>query len=1216
MTSSTKFLVVLFIFLFLSPSLSQQFQDERATLVTFYNAMGGPNWKNSTNWLSTEHHCEWFGVVCFQSIIKVVVGLRLPLNNLRGQFPPNFFDGFINFVGLDLSSNGISGPIDDSICRQKSLQIIELSLNKISGTIPDCWMEKSQVNFFNLRFNRLVGTFPKNVGNMFNLTYFDISENRIEGPIAPSFCRVNQTLVYFLVVDNLLNGSLPECFGSFQNIFYLYLDANRFSGPLPSNILRLNSTDSFSASANNFEGSIPDVFNEHQKLRVFWVGRNNLTGILPPSLSKLTNMGEFRCDYNRIEGPIPPSYSSFTKMKAIHVSHNRLSGPVPPFPTVGVFNLKNNSFSGSVDFVNEMKPVQFLDLSYNNFSGQVPNLLIYNSTELAHIALNNNNFSGPLFDLQAFLLAPVNYIDVSHNQFTGQLGLAFLPQLTTFKINNNKMQGYIFAFASSDVLTVMDYSNNEFIGPIPTIIGFISALEEFRVDNNQLSGGIPDRMVDLKKLKTFTCSGNQLDATDINIITQIPSLEVVDISNNRFNATLPVAMGNLRSLQSFDASNNFMSGTLPEGLFTIPSLSTLNLANNNFEGTFSGLGGSATLIDLSNNRFEGGVSWISSLTAIQTLNIRNNRFTGQVQEMSPNKQCAYLDLSSNQLSGDFPQISQLVKLVYLNVSYNQFQGSAPKLDGSELLETLDLSYNSLKDASQLYYLPSLKTCSMTSNAFECPVSPQAYQNCEATCQVTPSGNAQVRLRVEGDINSFDQEKFKSQISIIANCTQSRFKILQVTSGSVIVDVEISPPAPGSVNEGSAARVAQVLMEADKERYQQVGLELLSASTIPQDSSPPSLLSKGAIAGIVVGLVVVFGVLIAIMIFLIIRGKRRIVTNQFAMIDVSTINLGAAKKSIIPYSELSDLDQIGSGAFGIVYRAKWRELDVAVKQIRAEYVTEEQLKDFLQEVAILQGLRAHPNVVLFMAVTFPPDPLSMITELCEGGSLYQYLRGNQVDFEQKKKFLAGIALGMLHLHSEKIVHRDLAVRNILLTKHLEPKVADFGLSREQTTSESTSVTSSAVGPLKWMSPEAIQNRQYSTKSDSFSFGVCVWEILTVSDPYPEHTPLEAAFMVVVEDKRLIIPPGTDSTLASIMTACWDKDPEARPDMSQVYALLGGDSTAKPIQPRNPQIQKKSNDDATDYATMAPIDEPQGNYFNSEELQTKDENNSSYKAFPQA
>jgi serine/threonine protein kinase len=143
----------------------------------------------------------------------------------------------------------------------------------------------------------------------------------------------------------------------------------------------------------------------------------------------------------------------------------------------------------------------------------------------------------------------------------------------------------------------------------------------------------------------------------------------------------------------------------------------------------------------------------------------------------------------------------------------------------------------------------------------------------------------------------------------------------------------------------------------------------------------------------------------------------------------------------------------------------------------------------------------------------------IIEYCGGGSLYALLRRSDKALTQESqiKILKGIAAGMYHLHSENIIHRDLAARNILLTDDLIPKVSDFGLSRQKESDEN--VTESASGPLKWMAPEALKERKYSTKSDVWSFGVVVWEVVHKEDPYPGLTPARAAMGVVFENLRL-------------------------------------------------------------------------------------------------
>ncbi|PRP87994.1 hypothetical protein PROFUN_04422 [Planoprotostelium fungivorum] len=293
--------------------------------------------------------------------------------------------------------------------------------------------------------------------------------------------------------------------------------------------------------------------------------------------------------------------------------------------------------------------------------------------------------------------------------------------------------------------------------------------------------------------------------------------------------------------------------------------------------------------------------------------------------------------------------------------------------------------------------------------------------------------------------------------------------------------------------------------------------------------------------------------------------RRGMKSQFSNVDFSAINLGAAKKSILEWSEFKSVHEIGSGSFGVVYKADWRELSVAIKQIRSESVTEGQVVDFLREVGIIQSLRAHPNVVTFVGITYPPSPLSLVTEFCEGGSLYNYLRKEPVNPLQKLNFIVGIARGMLHLHLEKVIHRDLAVRNILLTRWKEAKVADFGMSREQQNTDEASVTQTSIGPLKWMAPEgedrvsciyssfpAIRYQQYSNKSDVFSFGVVVWEILMVEEPWPTMSPVDVA-MQVLNGERLPLD-GLDPLYVKIMTDCWQQEPADRPNMGEICSYL--------------------------------------------------------------
>jgi serine/threonine protein kinase len=160
----------------------------------------------------------------------------------------------------------------------------------------------------------------------------------------------------------------------------------------------------------------------------------------------------------------------------------------------------------------------------------------------------------------------------------------------------------------------------------------------------------------------------------------------------------------------------------------------------------------------------------------------------------------------------------------------------------------------------------------------------------------------------------------------------------------------------------------------------------------------------------------------------------------------------------------------------------------------------------------------------------------------------------IDDAQKIKWAKGIASGMSHLHTEGIIHRDLATRNILLSEGLTPKISDFGLSRFGGGDDETNQTKSDVGPLKWMAPEAIRGRVYGKKTDVWSYGVTVWEIVARNDPYAGMDPLQVATQVCYNGLRLEIPPTTPPVLMEIMQAAFQDDAAARPDFKQISKLF--------------------------------------------------------------
>uniref|UniRef100_A0A5F8HEF7 RAF proto-oncogene serine/threonine-protein kinase n=1 Tax=Monodelphis domestica TaxID=13616 RepID=A0A5F8HEF7_MONDO len=205
---------------------------------------------------------------------------------------------------------------------------------------------------------------------------------------------------------------------------------------------------------------------------------------------------------------------------------------------------------------------------------------------------------------------------------------------------------------------------------------------------------------------------------------------------------------------------------------------------------------------------------------------------------------------------------------------------------------------------------------------------------------------------------------------------------------------------------------------------------------------------------------------------------------------------------IEASEVMLSTRIGSGSFGTVYKGKWHG-DVAVKILKVIDPTPEQFQAFRNEVAVLRKTR-HVNILLFMGY-MTKDNLAIVTQWCEGSSLYKHLHVQETKFQmfQLIDIARQTAQGMDYLHAKNIIHRDMKSNNIFLHEGLTVKIGDFGLATVKSRWSGSQQVEQPTGSILWMAPEVIRmqdNNPFSFQSDVYSYGIVLYELMTGELPY--------------------------------------------------------------------------------------------------------------------
>ncbi|XVE87862.1 hypothetical protein DITRI_Ditri19aG0022400 [Diplodiscus trichospermus] len=353
-----------------------------------------------------------------------------------------------------------------------------------------------------------------------------------------------------------------------------------------------------------------------------------------------------------------------------------------------------------------------------------------------------------------------------------------------------------------------------------------------------------------------------------------------------------------------------------------------------------------------------------------------------------------------------------------------------------------------------------------------------------------------------------------------------------------------------------------------------------------ETTNPTGNNKNNTSRIVIAIVIptVSVIILIICIYIFLRARKRkesfktkdeeIISAESLQFDFGTIRAAT--------NNFSDENKLGQGGFGAVYKGKLSfGEDIAVKRLSRESGQGD--LEFKNEVLLVAKLQ-HRNLVRLLGFSLERTERLLVYEFVPNASLDRFIfdprRREQLDWELRYKIIGGIARGLLYLHEDsrlRIIHRDLKASNILLDADMNPKLADFGMARLFSMDETQGNTSRIVGTYGYMAPEYAMHGQFSVKSDVFSFGVLVLEIVsgrrntcfqdaeTVEDllSYAWKNWREGSTLKLIDPTLRVSSKAEMTRCIHIALLCVQENVVDRPTMASVGVMLNSNSLTLPV-----------------------------------------------------
>ncbi|KAF3783935.1 putative LRR receptor-like serine/threonine-protein kinase [Nymphaea thermarum] len=508
--------------------------DDVLGLIVFKADLHDPS-SALTSWAEDDDSpCNWAGVWCNPRTGRVteLVLEGLSLNGKIGR-------GLAllqSLRKLSLARNNLTGTISHDLALLKSLKVVDLSENRLSGSIPAEFFERcSSLRVLSLGHNAFEGQIPESLSSCLTLTELNLS-------------------------SNFLSSELPDGIWSLTGLHTLDLSRNSLVGAIPPGVKALGYLHTLDLSGNRFSGSISDDIGECLTLRTLNLGDNGFSGVLPDSMQQLSALNSMRVHRNRLNGEIPSWIGGLKALGTLDISSNAFSGEIPDMigelALLRRLNLSSNQLIGKIpDGLKNCQNLSHVDFSRNGLIGKVPSWM-FGSGSLSSSRLSEM-VKGEILP-SAPGSGTVEFLDLSLNNLSGELPseIGFSPKLAVLNVSGNSLGPNIPAtIGELMVLQILDLSRNQFGGSIPSKLGKCSSVTTLSLSHNRLTGPIPSDLGNLSELQILDLSVNNLSGQIPQQLGNLSYLHFLNISGNNFQGDLP-AFGIFAKLSPLDFAGN------------------------------------------------------------------------------------------------------------------------------------------------------------------------------------------------------------------------------------------------------------------------------------------------------------------------------------------------------------------------------------------------------------------------------------------------------------------------------------------------------------------------------------------------------------------------------------------------------------------------------------------------------------------------------------